>query len=153
MDVELTHSEILLAYTMAGQIQAQNLTVERKPRYGADDNNFHSVVIGCLGELAVAKALNRFWSGNLGNLKAKDVGGIQVRASDRHNSLILHHPDADDDRFIFVRLFKNRATLAGWTFGRDGKKECYWRDDIPRPAFFIPSEKLNPMKGGNHVRQ
>lgn len=142
MQVVLTEHEIAYAYSIAGQMAGQNLTMGRKPRYSADKNGWGLGVIGCLGEMGFAKAINRYWSGNVGNLKAKDVNGIQVRSTDREQPvLILHEGDSDEDYFVLVQIDGNVVNLVGWILGRDGKQQKYWRETA-RPAFFVPASDL-----------
>ena len=85
MIVRLSYAEMLLAVQIAGQQQVQNFKQGRKARYGAA-NDFGSAVglclTGVLGEMAVAKALNKFWTGNVGQHGTTDVGGnngVEVR--------------------------------------------------------------------------
>lgn len=117
----------------------------RAETYGASGNSIDPHFIGAIGECAVAKYFGWYWNGSLGNLKAKDVGTIQVRSSSRKDpSLILHDRDNDDDCFILVSINGNVATLHGWLYARDGKRPEYWRTDTGRPAYFI--KNLNPMQ-------
>lgn len=144
--VTLTDFEIWLAYSIAGQIAGQNLSRDTPPKHGAHPSDFGLSVVGALGEIAVAKLLNRYWAGNVGNLKARDVDGLQVRSSSLHRNLILHHEDADDDPFVFVAIDRNTAMVCGWLLGKEGKDEKYWRTDIDRPAFFVSDRYLKPFK-------
>lgn len=144
--VTLTDFEVWLAYSVVGQIAGQNLSVGRQPRYGADKNDFGIAIVGALGEIAVAKLLNKYWAGNVGDLSARDVDGLQVRSSALHRNLILHPQDSDNDPFVFVAIERNTATVCGWMLGKDGKDEKYWRADKPRPAFFIPERDLKPFR-------
>jgi hypothetical protein len=146
MIVPLTTTELGIAQYVANARHEQNLRLGRLPRYGGD-NDFKPHLIGCYGELAVAKACNRFWSGSVGNLTAKDVGGeIQVRASTHPRpSLILHPADADNDKFVLVRVDETAVELLGWILGRKGKIANFWRTDTKRPAFFVPVNSLHPL--------
>lgn len=143
--ISLTESEILYAGYIAIARHAQNVTLKRVEAYGASGNSIDPHVIGAIGECAVAKYLNRFWSGSIGDITASDVGRVQVRAS-RHKdpSLILHDRDADDDCFILVSVDGNKATLHGWLYGREGKLPEYWRTDTGRPAYFV--KRLHSME-------
>lgn len=107
---------------------------------------------GCLAEAAVAKHLNVWWNGALGDFKAADVGGnIQVRSTPWSNGcLILHRDDNDEQPFILVLTHKAPTyLLAGWIRGREGKQEKFWTSKTykkeSRPAYFVPQDKLNGM--------
>lgn len=142
--VTLTETEVMFAGFIASARHAQNVVVGRRETYGAAGNSIEPHFIGALGECAVAKHLDRFWSGSLGDLKASDVGRIQVRASTHKNpSLILHDRDNDDDVFILVSITGHTATLHGWLYARDGKRPEYWQTFTGRPAYFV--KNLNPM--------
>jgi hypothetical protein len=125
--------------------QVQNLKRGRADAYGASTSmgwQYH--IEGAMGEMAVAKAFNLYWNGNLGNLSAGDVGDIQVRTSSRTNGdLIMHPRDRDKDRFILVTGGNGDYNLRGWVLGSEGKLQEYWRDPAGgRPAYFVPQGKL-----------
>jgi hypothetical protein len=120
----LTGPEIALAYMVAGQRQAMNLCSNRKPRSGTDPNLlWETHVIGCLGEMAVAKAYNRFWSGAVGDYHALDVSGVQVRATKRPEGDLWVYPDDDDSRrFYLVRINCLQYSIIGWILGGEAKR-------------------------------
>jgi hypothetical protein len=149
--IKLTESEILLACNAASQRFASAAALGRKRNHGGYAFSLDDHVCGCLGELAVAKQYNRFWSGTVGEIRAKDVGTLQVRATYRLNGcLILHQEDADEDPFFFVVVMGGGAAcdLKGWIIGREGKdKARYWRDVDPahgivHAAYFVPAGDL-----------
>lgn len=109
-------------------------------------------IIGALGELAFAKGCNRFWSGSVGTYKAGDVGEIQVRTCTKPgHCLIVREDDADDDRFVLVRMEEGtrrpRFHLVGWVYGREAKQPQYRRAPVGRPpAYFVPDSALRSLK-------
>jgi len=107
---------------------------------------FH--VLGALGEMAVAKHYDLFWSGALGDYKAHDVGGAQVRTTAKPDGcLIVHARDADSDPFIFVVQDKWNFWLRGWILGKDAKQLRFWRTQgVRTPAFFVPQDALLPIE-------
>ena len=149
MLVTLTWAEMKLGGDVGLMRRVSAIIRERKEPFGQPEiNEYDRDVLGSQAELAVAKGMNLFWSGALGDLRAKDVGGIlQVRANKRkHHRLTLHKSDPDDDPFVCVYCDAPRFYLLGWTFGKDGKRVEYWGDGLPgRPAFFVPLDKLRPM--------
>ena len=76
--VELTPTELLMGQTIGTMRQAtielsQNKTCQR----------YDEGVLGALGEIAVAKALNMFWDSSLNTFKSRgDVGDVEVRTTD-----------------------------------------------------------------------
>jgi hypothetical protein len=89
--------------------------------------------------MMLAKHLDIYWSGTVGTISAgADVGGCyQVRCTDRTNGkLIAHHDDNDDQPFIFARVLLPEVHLVGWLWGAEAKRQEFWREDVPHPAFF-----------------
>lgn len=150
--VTLTPSELEVAAIIAVKRQAENLCAAgRSNRYGAQQDGGWSLHIeGACGEMAVAKWRGIFWSGNVGNLQADDVGRAQVRTRSRHDyELIIHKDDRDDRAFILVTGLAPQFVLRGWIYGHAGKNPEWWRDPAGgRPAFFVPQSALRPMRGG-----
>jgi hypothetical protein len=149
--VRLTQDELEIAAIIAIKRSCQDIFLNRKDAYGAKrEEGWQLSIEGTAGEMAVAKWCNRYWNGNLGDLKADDVGRLQVRTGWRDDSrLILHPSDRDDRAFILVTGLAPIFVLRGWIWARDGKKAEYWRDPAGgRPAFFVPQRALRPMKPG-----
>jgi len=114
--------------------------------HGGPDDPWEADILGACGELAVARYVDRFWSGQLGNYKARDVGPLQVRTSHHENGrLILHETDHDDQIYILVVGELPSLTLAGWKYARDGKQPEFWAAPKGRWAFWVPQQRLEPM--------
>lgn len=152
MIVSLTASEIKLALEVFGQRCAMNIDVGAKHKYGSEQNTHNEAldIIGTRGELAVAKCLNLYWSGSVGNYKAIDVGGlIEVRAvDDPSKRLMIHEEDKDTPPFVLaVQIKPTLWRLVGWMYGWEAKNPKYWSDPSGknRPAFFVETADLHPM--------
>lgn len=150
--IDLTWGEVFQAALIAVMRLLKNLQVGAQEKYGADGDNLDYHFNGCLGEIALAKWRNTFWSGSLGNYRAIDVGDRwQVRAAGRMTDrLILHPDDSDADPFVLALTPHNtlpRVFLYGWIMGADGKLRQYWTDPgTGRPAFFVPQHMLLDME-------
>jgi hypothetical protein len=121
---------------------------DRRPAYGAPtDQSWNLHVEGAAGECAVAKHLGLYWTGNIGDLRADDVGTIQVRTRRRHDYDLLLHPEDPDDRvFILVTGRAPSFQIHGWIRAVDGKQKGWWKDPAgDRPAYFVPQSALRPM--------
>ena len=153
MKVDLSYSEILSAVNIAGQMQVQNMMQGRKPRYGAPSNFGTATalcLVGLIGELAVAKAMNKFWMGNIGHHGTTDVGGqngFEVRTfEDENKNLILHPHDADEKKFVAASVQNlPQVNLIGWCYGHEGKHPLFWQEFTGRPCYFMPKRALRPM--------
>lgn len=97
--------------------------------------------------MAVAKHLNRYWNGALGNLKADDVSSIQVRTRTKHSYDLIVHPDDPDEKvFVLVTGLPPRFRVHGWAIGAFCKDMKHWKDPAGgRPAFFVPKSELIQM--------
>ena len=146
--ITLSSHEMMLAATVGIMRQITNLRDKRADYYGAEAEAAWQIHIeGAIGEMVVAKHCNVFWNGNMGNLRAKDAGKLQVRTTRWPNgSLILHPKDLDDDIFVLVTGEAPNYTVRGWISGAEGKSQDLWEEKCKgRPAFFVPQFRLYTM--------
>lgn len=129
--------------------QVDNIRFNRHDRNGPVGDPWTAHILGALGELAVAGYIDRFWSGQLGDFKARDAGPLQVRATHRATDrLVLHEWDGNEQAFVLVTPGVRPAdvVLRGWLYGREGKDADYWTEPVDgRPAFFVPQGELTSM--------
>ena len=148
VSIDLTETELEIAALVATKRQASNLCKRRPDAHGAKPDAGWSLHIeGACGEMAVAKWAGKYWNGAIGDLKADDVGKLQVRTRSNHAyDLIVHRSDPDDRAFVLVTGLAPHFILRGWIWGRDAKRDEWWRDPAGgRPAFFVPQAALRPM--------
>lgn len=152
MRLTLSKQEYWLGTQIGTMRQVSNLYKGRKDAYGAEKmNGFEININGACGEVAVAKWLNIFYSGNLGDLAAGDVNHPSVRievrtAFEAHYRMILHKKDRDDAIFILLTGTAPEFIVRGWCYGREGKQEKFWADPAGgRPAYFVPQAELRPI--------
>ncbi len=149
MDVQLTWSEIQLGALVGATRHLLRLRDGAQNRYtnGAPLNGWQIHVEGALGEMAVAKAFDLFWSGDVGQPGRGDIGNsLEVRTTATLDGHLILHPSDPDDSIYWLVVGKNGAyTIVGWIQGIDGKQEWYWRTrGVRHPAYFVPSESLHP---------
>ena len=148
MIINLTSYELMTASHVGIMRQVQSLKKRSNDMYGADKNNGWQLHIeGALGECAVAKAIDLYWSGSVGNFSGGDVGKIEVRTRSKHNyDLILHNSDSDSAWFVLVTGVNGKYVVGGCILGRDGKLDKFWSDPAGnRPAYFVPQSALLPI--------
>lgn len=151
--VELTWRDIHLAGTASVSRVITCLSRQQKPRFGLTHDGIIGADIewmGMLGEMAVAKYTNRFWTSAGGDIGCPDTGDYEVRTVGGENyRLILHRDDHDDMPYVLAWVSRVRlpfVILKGFLFARDGKRQEWWQDpNTGRPAFFVPNENLLPM--------
>jgi hypothetical protein len=146
VQVRLTQAEILSGAQAGLARRLRAISKENRPAHGYDNSaNWQLDIEGALSEMAVAKALGRYWGG--GSDAREDVGRVQVRSTPRlDGSLILHPGDPDAAPFVLAVGGEGSYRLAGWILGQDGKRREWWRTDTGRPAFFVPQSALRPME-------
>lgn len=159
--VELSWYEIYSAYKVGihRHVEAVYKRKLRTKKMGKKNITVHCE--GALGELAVAKAANRYWGGgvNVGK-RVADVGNmLEVRCRDETNGardLIVRDDDPDDRVMVLVTWtedsihpYPDPPTLYvhGWIKIKKAKREEYKQNyGGYGTAYFVPKDKLNPME-------
>jgi len=155
VSVRLTWPEILYQAAPVGCARnVQALAKKYKPGASAPmDDTWTFNIEGACGELAVAKHLKMFWSGNVGNPRAPDVGPYEVRTntSRRLDDMILRDKDMKEksDRvFISVLSFAPEFIICGWYFCCDAKEHPRWKragSAEREDCWFVPRDELHPL--------
>jgi len=147
--VTLEEKEILLAGVIGAMRFSQDSYIA-KDKYGANSllNGWQLCNGGVVAEYVVAKRYGLFYNGAIGNFKAKDVGGLQVRSTTYQTGcLLLHDEDKDEDIFILVvqRTLKHFC-IVGWCYGYEGKIQKNWKEKVKgRPCYFVEQKDLRDM--------
>jgi hypothetical protein len=156
-DVTLKVEEIGLALMVASARAALALHKEQQGNYGGRGSAvvFEPMkdAVGCVGEIAVAKGLNLYWS-NLLDQGQPDVGfGVEARASrKRPHSMPLGDDDVAKDRPCVMVDCSTlpKARLVGWCYASEGKvlaggKLTRGPNGALDLAYWVPVEALRPM--------
>lgn len=118
-------------------------------------SKYDRVLLGVMGEMAVAKHLNIPWTG-LSATRKTDVGPYQVRTHSKEYSYLHLHPEAhEDDLYILVTAMPhigrviNQMNIVGWITVRDAKQDRWYY--IPsyserEPCYRIPQNHLHPIE-------
>lgn len=126
--------------------QLDNIAARRQGRNGEKgEHDWQLHIEGAMGEAVIAKWLNLYWSGSVGDLGSADVGKYQVRTTSYANGSLILHPWDLDDAIYFLVVGKNGAySVPGFVRGRDGKRKEFWRDptNSGRAAYFVPRSAL-----------
>lgn len=149
--ITLNWHECEMAVQVGVRRQLSSLSKNSRPGEGYEGSGWDIHIQGALGEMAVAKALNVYWSGSVNTFAACDLPGLQVRTRSRHwYDLIVRSRDSDDEPFILVTGECPTFTVHGWIYGRDAKKPKWLREYGNRPAaYFVPQGALRPLKALN----
>lgn len=145
IQINLTPAEIQMAAFVGIQRTVQCIQgTGVNHRYGAKDTEaWQRSIEGALGECALAKHLDHFWS--KGTPGATDVGPHDVRATHHVNGKLIVHPTDDDNRrYYLLTGILGKYTIHGYMYGKDAKQNKYWADPqgTGRPAYFVPQSDL-----------
>lgn len=106
---------------------------------------------GALAEIAVARMLNRYWTGcGKGAHGVLDVGGsVDVRSiAVPHRGLVARDTDPDDVPCVLVHVDRDTrvCTALGWAFYRDVKRNGEPHGEDPaRRCWILSGRSLYPM--------
>lgn len=148
--VRLSWPEVWQAVSIGALRHISALRQGRPDRHGYDGGQGWTIHIeGAAGEIAVAKALDRFWAAPVNTYKVGgDVGPIQVRTRSRANYELLVRPDdLDGATFVHVTGQIPRFVVHGWLTGTEAKRPEFLQEHGGRPpAYFVPRSCLHPIE-------
>ena len=149
MHLTLAWYEVRLAAQVGMDRYVRALKDGRTDAFGLEQRGSDGIalhVLGAAGEMAFAKATDRFWSGSIDTFADPDVGKIQVRTRSRHDYELLVRPgDADDEVFVLVTGQVPTFWVQGWMLGKDAKRAEWAQTHGGRPpAYFVPQAALQP---------
>lgn len=146
--VTLSDAQVEFGLGLARRRRAQNRQAGHRHRWNADqDADFDPV--GTLAELAVAHVCGVDWPPPDELQPADgDVGGIEVRATERMNGRLILHPDDKKHRpYVLVLAASPTFVLAGFYVPADGLKPEWWAEYRPGGgAYYVPMRDLRPMR-------
>lgn len=148
IEVTLEDYEVLQGATVG---QLRNISAMRR-KYASriPGQEWQAHIEGACGEVAVAKALGKYWGGSINTFKdGGDIAstGWEVRTrSDHKHDLIVRDDDPNERIFILVTGQSPSFRIHGWILARDAKRE-EWLKNYGGfgPAYFVPKEHLRPM--------
>jgi len=151
ISVTLTPLELDLAMHVACQRNRDGIQANAdNAKHGNDAGSLELHLRGALGELALAKATNRYWSGaGVGYHDEEDVGHVQVRVTQHLDGCLIVRPGDGhaDQPWVLVTGSYPDYTVVGWIIGRDARQGRFLRDPNGRPpAYFVPQSELVPLE-------
>jgi hypothetical protein len=146
ISVRLEAAEIRMAAIVGIEREARSL-LRRSPDTIPTAHPWEVHIIGAQGELAFAKATNRFWSGSFDTFHDPDLTGrLQIRTTERRDGCLIVRPADDDlDRFVLVIATPPVFLVIGWILGIDAKRPGFLRGENGPPAWFVPQVALRPI--------
>ena len=154
LTVKLSPPELLMGAILGSFRNVQSYK-HAKPAYGfnSEKDGWQMNIIGCLGEMAFAKAQNSYFNAAIGDYHAADVDNFyQIRSSplayENNAHLRLHPTDNPEQPYILALVGMGLVKFAGWLYGHEGMLDHYYCDlwNTGREAFFIGQADLHAME-------
>ena len=152
MKVTLSPEEMSLAVDVANKRFLYSLLTKGRdsvnPKGWSDAFNSH--LLGCIGEIAAAKALDMPWPAHIARFKSKpDLGNrIEVRhRTDPDWELIVRDDDSPHSLFVLsTGGISPVVEVVGWIDGKRAMRKD-WRHDHggKKEAWFVPQSFLLPL--------
>lgn len=110
-----------------------------------DVSAWHLHIEGCLGEMAVAKALNVFYLPDTMSFGLPDVGTLHVRTRSKHDYELLIRSKDPHGIYVLVTGCTPTFVVRGW-FRREDVQDIWLQTHGNRPAaWFIPQVRLESI--------
>lgn len=149
VDVILTPYEVAIGAHCGAMRHQAALRDNRPDAYGFDGlDGWTKHVEGACGEIAAAKAINRYWCPSVNTFGAADLDlTIQVRTRSRHDyDLIIRPEDNPDHCYVLVTGKAPRFTVRGYRIGHAARRDVWQQSHGGRPpAWFVPQADLWPI--------
>lgn len=153
--VELTPGDVEQIRRTAQLRQAAAEQQGRPDRHGYTGDTPEALhVLGCVGELALARALGVPWEQAVNTYHSRpDVAGYEVRCRSRHTYDLIHRADDDPTRSYALVTWERadpwRALVHGWLPGAECRRPEWEQTHGQRErAWFIPRDQLRPFTSG-----
>lgn len=151
MQITLSLEEIAMASAVAVHRGIDAIKHNRRNQHGFTGNGWTENIEGYGAELAVAKALNTYYSAGAGKgFKDADVSEkIQVRwASQENYRLIVRAPDKTDHVYVLVTGEAPTYDIKGFMPGNIVKQDKYYSNPgNGRPdAWWVPQSDLKSIE-------
>jgi len=107
--------------------------------------------IGCMGEAAVHKVANKWWSSAFFSTtdpvqnRPKDIGQYEIKTTIHANGHLIIKPDYPENTpyLLVQKRSETEFNLAGWIYAKDAKQDKYFK--IRKKEFWVPDKDLKPF--------
>lgn len=135
IEVKLTPDELYQAAAVGAHRRITCIFNRHKQQHydSPKGDEWATEIESCCAEIAVAKFLNKYWSGGVfdGSRAEFDVDGRQVRHTPYHSGCLIIYPEDDpNSKYVLVTGKAPDYKVRGWVIGgevqRLGKEHEYW---------------------------
>ena len=149
IEITLTDYEMAMA---ANAACLRNIAAKKKYKQVTFmKGEWQAHIEGACGEIAVAKAMGKYWGGSVNTFKKGgdiDSTGWEVRTRSKDSyDLIIRKDDPDGRKFILVTGVSPSFKIWGWIKSEDAKR-AEWLENYGghKEAYFVPKDKLRGME-------
>lgn len=107
---------------------------------------FAQGIMGQMAEHAVSKALDLYPVASAAGISGDDPGGLAIRSTPWPNGCLIVNeselPAGDEKRFVLVVGHWPKFTVVGWIFGREARRDEWWRPDERPASWWVPQSAL-----------
>ena len=146
--------EVSVAIHLVGLRHTESLRKGMKDKHGYKGRDLQDNFYGMLGEIAFAKATDKYFPMSVNTFKDADVGihwQVRTVGSNNNRDLIVRPNDPDKHKYVLVEISKTmhpclyKATIHGWVEGitaKDNQYLSYFGNPDRPPAYRITQDKL-----------
>jgi hypothetical protein len=150
IEVSLTWAELLQAALVGITRHIASIKKDLQDKHGLKRENAWTVHIeGAAGEMAFAKAMNKYYSSSVNTFKSSDgdVDKLEIRTRADHGyDLIVRKDDKPNRRYVLVTGMAPHFRIIGWLEGSLARRDKWWKTYANRPgAWFVPKNSLKPI--------
>jgi len=105
-------------------------------------------ISGVLGEIAMARWLDKFPHTLFEDRKTGDVAGHEIRTTTYPTGKLLLTKEDDPTRKYFLITLPDHytANIVGWMYGYEGQKDEYWNTEFYIPCYTVEQKYLHDVK-------
>lgn len=150
--IPLTADDVRRIFDIAATCDAQIKLRKQRDDYTAFD---HTNRVGYAGEYAFAKWLNVPFEYKPYDRHGTDVMGYQIKTTALSTGSLIKKLDNPPGTYVLAIINGDyeSVSLKGWALSEEIEQECYWRNDVPKPAWFMPQSKLWSMDELTHTAE
>lgn len=147
IEITLQLEDALRAATVGAERRLRSRYAIRRQWVGWEETTFDQDIEGAGAELALARALELHWTGDVApHQHAPDVGPFHVRqTAHRNGHLPIHEDDPATAPFVLVVGRMPWYRIVGWILADDGRAIAGERKCLHpkgRPAWWVPADRL-----------
>lgn len=144
--IQLTADDCRLRDRIVSQKETEVKMLKQKNTF-THSNTAKALHIGLTAELAFARWLHVPYAYKPYDKLDADVMGYQIKATERPDGCLIKQSHMPNGVYVLgiVDEVKSTVTFKGWVLSQEIHQQCYWRSDVPKPAYFVPQTELWSM--------